>query len=228
MAKSDQTLPFPIFLNLNERLVVIVGVGTVGQRKLAGLLQTGARVRLVDPCLAGQTPDTAQIEYRSREFRSGDLADASLAFACTSSGEVNRQVASEARLARIFCCVADQSDPGDFTLPAGLRRGPLQLAVTTGGRSPFMAALVRDQLSANVPDSWGVAVEILAAIRQKWLTDKLETKYNQQVLRSFWLDELVPAIERGNLSALDALLRKHFGEAFSLASLGFPGPEGKP
>jgi len=141
---------------------------------------------------------------------------------------VNRQVVEEARRQKIFCLSASDPDQGDFTLPCVLRRGPLTLTVATDGGSPGLAILIRDRLAEEVPDSWGLAVEIIAAVRQKWLTDKAEGKYNQQVLRSFWETKLVPAIEQNDVRGIDQLLQETFGEAFSLAELDIRLPEGMP
>ena len=207
--------------------MVIVGAGAVGQRKLAGLLLSGARVTLIDPCLVGQPNGSAAVETIAREFQAGDLAGAVLAFACTDRSEVNRSVVAEARRYGIFCSSSEQPEQGDFALPAVFRRGPLSIAVSTGGGSPALAAQLRDQLTDQLPDSWGLGVEIIAAIRRKRLTDKLSDKYNQQVLRSFWEEQLIPALEQGSDDIVDQLLRKTFGEDFTLAHLQIQRPEGK-
>ena len=226
MPIQDPDFACPLFLNLKDRLVVVVGAGVVGRRKLAGLLQAGARVRLIDPQVGEDPCYGSGVETLARTFKSGDLADSVLVFACSSSREVNRQVVAEARRMKIFCMSASEPEHGDFISPAVLRRGSLVLAVTTGGGSPVMAAHIRDRLAEQVPDSWGVAVEIIAAVRQKWLTDQVEDKYNQQVLRSFWETQLVPAVEQGDAREIDRLLQETFGEAFSLARLNIQVPEG--
>jgi precorrin-2 dehydrogenase/sirohydrochlorin ferrochelatase len=194
---------------------------------LAGLLQSGAQVKLIDPCLVGQPGHEAGVERLAREFQSGDLAGAALVFACTNRCEVNRAVADEARRRGILCCCAEQPQQADFALPAVLRRGPLAVAVSTGGGSPALAGLLRDQLAERLPENWGLGVEIIAAVRRKWLTEKLSSQYTQQVLRKFWEDQLLPTLAQGNAEAVDQLLRETFGETFSLAQLQIHLPEGK-
>lgn len=219
---------YPLFLDLKDRLVVVVGAGEVGRRKLAGLLQVGARVRLIDPLLDEKSLKKPGVELLTRKFESGDLTDAVLVFACTNSQQTNHQVLAVARRLKIFCSSAGEPEAGDFILPAVLRRGSLAVAVATGGGSPAMAVQIRDQLADHIPDSWGIAVEIIAAVRQKWLTDRADGKYNQWVLRSFWERELVPAIAKGDVRTVDRLLRETFGDAFSLANLKIQLPEGMP
>lgn len=228
MAANTVRFDYPIFLNLRARLVVIVGAGVVGRRKLAGLLHCEARIRLVDPCLAGQPRPDAAVETIARKFQTGDLAGAALVFACTDQSEVNQAVAAEARRCGIFCSSSEQPTRGDFALPAVHRRGPLTIAVSTGGASPALAAQLRDQLAEQLPDSWGVGVEIIAAVRRKWLTEKSPSQYTQQVLRNFWEEQLIPALEQGNAEAVDQLLGETFGENFSLAQLQIQLPEGMP
>jgi hypothetical protein len=100
---------YPIMLNLYGRLVVLVGAGAVGQRKLSRLLQVGARVRLIDPLLAAGPHPSALVESIARCFAPADLQDAVLVFACTDSAPVNQQVADEARRRQLLCCRADQA-----------------------------------------------------------------------------------------------------------------------
>ncbi len=225
MGGAKRNLTYPVFLDLTHRLVLIVGGGNVGQRKLAGLLQSGARVRLVDPqVVKGDFPDPA-VQVVAREYRHDDLDGVFLAFACTGSPQVNAQLLSDARQCGVLCCSA-QGTGGDFVLPAKVQRGALCLAVSTNGRSPALAAVIRDQLAAQMTASWGFGLEIVAAVRQNWLTDPAATKYNQQVLRSFWL-ELLQLLDSGDYAAVDRLLRETFGDQYTLESLHIQRPEGQ-
>lgn len=218
---------YPLMLNLRDRLVAVIGAGTVGRRKLQRLLEVGARIRLVDPQLAGNPYPSELVESVGRGFDSADLQGVLLVFACTDSPLVNRRVAVAAAQRQLLCCCADQPQGGDFALPAVLTRGNLTIAVATGGDSPALAALLRDRLEAQVPDSWGRTLEIMAEVRRKWLTEQIDDKYNRQVLRSFSLDRLLTLVEQGKLSEIDQLLKDAFGDAFSLEQLRLQSPGGK-
>ena len=219
---------FPLVLNLRDQQVVVVGAGTVGRRKLGNLLRAGARIRLVDPCLTESPFCSSRIESIGRAYQKEDLRGARLVFACTDSAAVNGQIIEDARLLGVFSCCSDNLKVGDFSLPAILRRGALQITVSTGGGSPTLAALLRDRLAEQVPDSWGLSVEIMAAVRRKWLTAPLRSQYNQQVLRCFWENQLLPLLDQGKVKDIDQLLQETFGEAFSLAQLQIELPEGMP
>jgi precorrin-2 dehydrogenase/sirohydrochlorin ferrochelatase len=217
---------YPILLNLNDRLAVVVGGGSVGVRKVEGLLRAGARVRLIDPVLAASPYPSGQVESIGRDFQPADLAGAMLVFACTDSGGVNRQIVEEAQRRHILCCCAGNAQSADFSLPALLTRENLQVTVSTGGGSPAVAAQIRDQLAEQIPDSWGFALDVMVAVRQKLLTEKIRNNYNQQVLRSFWTDRLLPLVEQRKLSEIDQLLVDTYGAEFTLEQLQVQLPDG--
>lgn len=218
MQESSVNSDYPVILQLAGRLVVIVGAGQVGQRKLKGVINTGARVRVIDPAITGESPDT-RIEYLQRPYQKGDLAGADLIFICTNNPTINQSVAEDAKKLSIWCCRSDRTSGTDFTLPAVLRRKDLTVSVSTGGGSPGLAALLRDDLSEKIPDSWGIAIEIIAAIRRKWLTERSEVQYNQEVLHYLLDQELMLLITHKKVKKIDQLLLSQFGPGFSLKEL---------
>lgn len=226
MPKATEQFNYPIFLNLRNQLAVVVGAGSVGRRKVGRLLQAGAQVRLVDPLLTEKQYRDQAVEAIARGFEAVDLRGAQLVFACTDSPVINQRVAEEARRRGLFCCCADQPEGGNFALPAVLTRGNLTVAVSTGGGSPAFAVEIRDRLAAQIPEHWGFSLELVAEIRRKLLTDKLDNKYTQQVLRSFLVDRLLPLLEQGKINEIDQLLKETFGCEFSLEQLQVQLPEG--
>lgn len=226
MEEAEKAFVYPLFLDLRDRVAVVVGAGSVGQRKVQGLSHAGARVRWVDPLLADRLCDEPGVEPIGRRFVETDLAGALLVITCTDVPEVNRQVLQAARRRQILCCCADQPDPGDFIQPALFRRQNLQVAVSTGGTCPFLAQEIRDRLEQQVPDSWGLSLELMASIRRKWLTGGNSAQYNQQVLRRFWAEQLLPLLEQQKINEIDRLLVNTFGSEFSLEQLHVQLPEG--
>jgi precorrin-2 dehydrogenase/sirohydrochlorin ferrochelatase len=208
---------YPILLNIEGRLCVVVGGGAVGLRKARGLLAAGARVRLVDP----EPADVPQgVEQVLRPYRDGDLEGAALAFAASSVREVNAAVTAEARRRGIPVNVADAPLEGDFTVPAVRRRGGVTVAVGTGGESPALAAILAERLRARFGDEWGTVQEIAAALRRKRLTPSEGAEYNQAILRHLLDGGLPELVAAGDEAAVDRLLRAHCGEGCSLAQLG--------
>jgi precorrin-2 dehydrogenase/sirohydrochlorin ferrochelatase len=208
---------YPILLNIEGRLCVVVGGGTVGLRKVRGLLEAGARVRLIDPAPAA-VPGGA--ELLRRPYRDGDLDGAALAFAASGERRVNAAVAAEARCRGIPVNVADVPEEGGFTLPALLPRGALTVAVATGGESPALAAVLAERLGEAFGPQWEGVLQIAAALRRKRLTLAEGAEYNQSILRRLLDGGLPDLVAAGDEAAVDRLLQTLCGDGCSLAQLG--------
>ncbi len=219
---------YPIQLQLKGRLCTVVGGGRVGRRKASGLLRAGARVRLITIEPPASFALEKEIEIIRRPYQDGDLAGALLAFAATDDRRVNAAVAAEARQLDIPINIADDPAASDFLLPATFFRGDLAVAVTTGGRSPALAAQLKDQLATQIGPEWETMLEIAAALRQKRLTLPEKAEYNQEILRQLVEGNLPSLITRGDTAGINDLLHRLLGKDFSLADLGIHLPKGMP
>ncbi|MBV9452893.1 MAG: bifunctional precorrin-2 dehydrogenase/sirohydrochlorin ferrochelatase [Rubrobacter sp.] len=144
---------------------MLVGGGEVANRKARKLLQAGAKVLVISPEVKPELASVAA-EVRRRPYRVGDLEGAFLVFAATEHREVNAAVAQEARERGIPVNVADKLAEGDFALPSTLRRGRLQVAVSTGGASPTLARRIRQELENAFGFEWASLVEALSSTRR--------------------------------------------------------------
>jgi precorrin-2 dehydrogenase / sirohydrochlorin ferrochelatase len=144
---------------------VVVGGGEVANRKARKLLQARAKVVVISPEVKPELAGVAA-EVRRRTYREGDLESAFLVFAATDAREVNAAVAREARERGIPVNVADEPSEGDFALPSTLRRGRLQVAVSTGGASPTLARRIRRELESVLGSEWAGVVEELGRARR--------------------------------------------------------------
>jgi siroheme synthase-like protein len=144
---------------------VLVGGGEVANRKARKLLQARAKVVVISPEVEPELASMA-VEVRQRPYRAGDLEGAFLVFAATDRREVNAAVAREARERGIPVNVADSPAEGDFALPSTLRRGRLQVAVSTGGASPALARRIRQELEDVFAFEWANLVEELSRARR--------------------------------------------------------------
>lgn len=159
---------YPVTLNISGRLCVVVGGGRVAERKILSLLKAGARVRTVSPQLTEILREAAaagRIHWLARRFQAGDLAGAMLVFAATDSRQVNAAVAQEAEAAGQLVNVADAPDQCGFQVPAVLRQGDLTIAVSTNGKSPALAALIKKRLEADYGAEYAVLLDLLGRIR---------------------------------------------------------------
>jgi precorrin-2 dehydrogenase len=165
LREDGNVVLYPIFLDLSGRRCVVVGGGEVANRKARKLLQARARVVVISPEVGAELESLA-VEIHRRPYREGDLVGAFLAFAATNSREVNAAVVREAKGRGVPVNVADKPSEGDFALPSTLRRGGLQVAVSTGGASPTLARRIREELEAAFGPGWAGIVEELNAARR--------------------------------------------------------------
>jgi precorrin-2 dehydrogenase / sirohydrochlorin ferrochelatase len=156
--RDEDVVLYPIFLDLSGRRCVVVGGGEVAIRKAHKLLQARARVVVISPEIKPELESVA-VEIHRRHYREGDLEGAYLAFAATDSRETNAAVAWEAKERGILVNVADKPSDGDFALPSTLRRGGLQVAVSTGGASPTLARRIKNELEEAFGPEWAGVVE---------------------------------------------------------------------
>jgi len=160
---------FPMFVKLHGRQVVVVGGGEIAAGKIDSLLKAGANVRLIAPqvhlCLVSLIR-TRKVEWLPREFAAGDLEGAALAIAATSAPGVNASVFREAESRGIFCNAVDDIENCHFYYGSVVQRGDLQIAISTGGKSPALAQRLRQELEQQFGPEYEVWLEWLGAARE--------------------------------------------------------------
>lgn len=202
---------YPINLDLHDQLVVIVGGGAVAARKAGRLVSAGARVRVVAPRLAHRLAELAaagSVSHLARGYLPGDLDGALLAFAATDDADLNRAVAAEAKERGILIDLVDSPRQSGFTTPAVLERGDLMITVSTGGASPALSRRIIGKLEPLFGPEYAEAVALLAAAREKMLTEKGANAYNERVFAELAALDLPALIKNGQRDAIDQILLK--------------------
>lgn len=166
---EDYTSPYyPVFLDLRNRLAVVVGGGSVAQRKIETLLRYGADVIVISPLVLPaieRLVAEGRIEHEERGYIRGDLAGAFIVICATDDTEVNRAVYQEAEGMGCLVNVVDVPELCNFIVPSIVKRGPLQMAISTAGAAPSVAKRLRKQLETEFGEEWGVYVTLLAEVR---------------------------------------------------------------
>jgi len=136
---------YPVFLDLKDRPVLVVGAGKVALRKTRGLLECGARVTVVAPEWETEFEDLP-VRLVRRRFRASDLTNISLVFAATDDRLTNHRIGIAAKGKGLFANIADFAEECGFVVPARVNRGEIQIAVSTGGENPRLSAELRRKL----------------------------------------------------------------------------------
>jgi precorrin-2 dehydrogenase/sirohydrochlorin ferrochelatase len=136
---------YPIFLDLKDRSVLIVGAGRVALRKAKGLIEAGARVTVVAPEWESEF-ESLPVRLVQRRFRASDLTGMMLVFAATDDRLTNHRIGIAAKGKGVFANIADFAGECDFVVPARLQRGTVQVAVSSGGENPRLSAELRKRL----------------------------------------------------------------------------------
>ena len=157
---------YPVFLRLSGRPVVLVGGGHVAAGKLGALLDAGARVTVIAPSILPELerPGTTLVR---RPFAPADLHGAFFAIAAATP-EVNRAVNAAAEARGLFVNAVDDAESASAFLGGVVRRGGVTVAVSTGGRAPALAGLLREALDAVLPEDVGTWVELGERVRAGW------------------------------------------------------------
>jgi precorrin-2 dehydrogenase/sirohydrochlorin ferrochelatase len=180
-----QTNLFPAFIKLAGRPCLVVGAGAIAEAKIASLLEADARVTVIAPDatqVIRELMANCKITWFPRVFLPGDLHGMFLVIAATSSIQINRSVFLEAQARNIFCNAVDDPPNCDFYFPAVVRRGALQIAISTSGESPALAQRLRSELEEALDRSLGDWVAQTGSVRREILATQPPSEDRRQLL----------------------------------------------
>ncbi len=169
----------PLSIDMKGKKALVVGGGKVALRKILPLLDAGARLKVVAILASDEINlmnERREIELCLREYRKSDLKDVFLAVAATDSEEANHRIALDARSENIIVLVADHHEYGDCIFPARLRRGNLDISVSSGGTAPGFSVIVRDRIAEIIGEEYASLLEQAAEKREKLLTASERSK----------------------------------------------------
>src|SRR5712691_10815036 len=214
---------YPIFLDLSTHPCLVIGGGTVAERKVESLLQARGQVTVVSPTLTPKLRSWVAdqvITAHERPYRPGDLKGFALVFAATDDEELQRQIAAEAKAAGVFLNVVDRPALCSFIVPAIVCQGDLTLAISTGGASPALAKKIRQTLEENFGSEYALALQLLARVRERVLRNGLSADERLRLFTALADSPLLDYLRERQVDKINALLQKTVGESCTLADLG--------
>src|ERR1700691_4707278 len=178
---------FPMFVRLEGRRCLVVGAGKVSEPKIGGLIETRARVHVIALKASEavhQWARSGRIALEIRAFAPADLDRTFLAIVATASRDLNGSIYREARQRGILCNVVDDPEYCDFYYPAVVRRGDLQIAISTNGQSPALAQKIRQQLERQFGPRYTNWVAELGETRKLVIASNLDAQRKRELLLS--------------------------------------------
>jgi precorrin-2 dehydrogenase/sirohydrochlorin ferrochelatase len=201
-----ETTYYPVFLQLKNKLCVVIGGGDVAARKTASLIEAGATVRVVSPQLSPELEElvaAGRLEAIRVPYTKESVAGAFLVISATSDPQVNRQVANHCQESGILVNVVDAPMLCDFIVPASFKRGPLTVAVSTGGSLPAMARKIRRKLELDFDEAYGELLTALGQARTRVLRDVPDPKVRKEIFTALAADDLLTTLRQEGRSALE-------------------------
>ena len=201
---------FPIFMKIKGRRCIVIGGGEVAARKVTMLLKADAAITVISPDLCHELAellDAGKISYLNALFAPAQLSaqtdDACLVIAATDDKAINVAVSEAARLRNIPVNVVDTPDLCTFTMPSIVDRSPIVIAISSGGRAPVLARLIRTKIETMIPTSYGrlaaLAAEFRGRVKQRFSS--------MQERRIFWEEVFQGPIAERVLSGQEAAAR---------------------
>ena len=191
---------YPMFVSLERRVCLVVGGGPVGERKIRSLLRYGATIRLV----AGDLTPWLQAQCHAQTvflvggtYMESYLEKVDLVFAVTNDFALNRLIAGDAEKRRLWCNMGTEPEAGSFIVPSIFQRGPLTIAVSTGGASPAVAVRIKQKLEREFGAEWIVLLHLMALLRTTIQSKGLESPHNQEIYREIAALPLLEWIRSG-------------------------------
>jgi precorrin-2 dehydrogenase/sirohydrochlorin ferrochelatase len=199
---------YPVFLNLTGRRCVIIGGGQIAEGKISKLLDSGAKIIVISPDATQgirSFAERGQIELDLRKYQQGDLQGAFLVIAATNDRVVNQEIFEEAEKQGILLNAVDDMPRCSFIAPSIVEKGPVTVAISTGGASPALARKLRENMEVSSALDWADATGVLSKARQI-IKDK-QIAVDPQRWQCCMTDELLTMIQAGHENeALDLLM----------------------
>jgi precorrin-2 dehydrogenase/sirohydrochlorin ferrochelatase len=181
---------YPIFLELDNKKVVVIGAGSVAADKVKKLLAAGAKVTVIALEAGKEFSELkSKVTFQQADYSKDQLTGAILVIAATNDQQLNQQVYRDCYDLNILCNVVDSPELCDFYVPAVAQRGSLQIAVSTDGKCPAYAGRIRKQLEKQFTQEHGRFLDDLELVRQRILEEISEADKRKKLLQELVTDE---------------------------------------
>lgn len=195
---------YPVFLDLKNRLCIVVGGGRVAERKTIILTRFGARVKVIAPSFTKRILNLekkGKIELVKRGYKKEDLKGAFIVFAATDKKDINREIKKDANEMGILTNVVDDPEFCDFIVPSIIKRGPVTVAISTSGTLPMFAKMLKEKIGQVLTKDHIKYVKLIGSLRKIIINEVNDTKKRKKIINEIKKCKMDEIIEM-NLSEL--------------------------
>lgn len=197
---------YPVCLDLRDRPCLVIGGGTVAERKTLSLLEAGAEVTIVSPSLTSKLQElsrSGKITYRQKNFVENDLSNEFLVISATDSPDVNTLAAQACKRKQILVNIAVPPDESSFIVPSVVERGDLLIAVSTSGISPALAKKIRLELESRYGAEYALFLEKLAKVREQVLEKVTDERKRRMIFQEIVDSDVINLLQQGRVHDAD-------------------------
>ena len=205
---------YPIYLRLENKRCLVVGGGEVAQRKVLTLLEYGAQVSVLSPCLSPKLRELAArgtIEWLERSYRAGDAEGFFLLIGATDDRRLHERLAAEAQKYGLLVNIVDVPELCNFIVPAVVRRGDLSIAVSTGGKSPALAKKIRRRLEGEFGPEYGRFLELMGEWRREVIRKVPDIRQRKAIFERMVDSDLLQLLKNGDQEGFRRRVRELTG-----------------
>jgi len=197
---------YPVYLDLRDRPCLVIGGGTVAERKIFTLFEAGADVTIISPTLTPKLQElarTGKITHRQKNFEEQDLSNEFLVISATDSPDVNSIAAKACKKRNILVNVAVPPDECSFIVPSVVDRGDLLIAVSTSGISPALAKKIRLELESRYGAEYALFLKKLAEIRERVIEEVTDERKRRIIFKKIVDSDVINLLQEGRIHDAD-------------------------
>ncbi len=205
---------YPVCLDISGKLCIVIGGGNVAERKVRGMLEADAYVRLISPDITdglAELADQKKIDWRKKSYTPDDLDNGWLIFAATNHPQIQSLICQQADENGQLINVADDPDRCNFHVPATVRQGDLTLSVSTNGKSPAVSAMIRKNLEGLFGQEYRVLLNIMARVREQAATKSATQAERKKIYKKILHKDIIEWIRAGEINTVHEHVREILG-----------------
>lgn len=210
---------YPLALDLATKEVLVVGGGSVAERKAQSLLESKAEVTVVSPKLTSRLQEQADkglISYKKRNYRTTDIEGKFLVIGATDNFEVNRKIAEDGLERNLLINIVDQPEISNFNVPAVIRQGSLCLSISTAGKSPALSGRIRRELEEKFGPEYGEFLELMGNLRAEIISKVDDINERRRIFKELAYSKVIDYIRVEDYQRVEELLNNILPEDVNL------------